>query len=798
LGAACLVVIVWIGLGWDTLTARYSYVGTRTEYYNLLVHGFLKGHLYLDVDPDPAAGRIIASLLDASYYKGHCYLYFGVTPAALILLPYAYLTGSDLDTRFIVVLSVALGFLFSLGIFRMAARDHGGRAGGAFDALATLALAFATAAPLLLTRSMFYEVPIAMGYALAMAGAFFTYRALSGRGATGAALALASLCMGLAVGCRPDLIVDVPIPAAAAVLIALRNQVTGRWGRSFASAVACALVPAGAVGIGLGVYNFERFGNPLEFGLAYSANEFIGNHHQLVSAAYLWPNLRWYYLTFPALSPFFPYVFPEQASFGPSGYVTGEAIHGQFPVFALTAFVFAAAILLRGNLRLERLRGFLGILGWMFASAFLLLCSIGVRADRYMVDFQPPLVLAIAILAAAVSASTGAPKLWRLSFGLLVAAAVAFNLFAALEEFSAFKYVRTGLYRRLEWIGNYPSYWLERAGILPTGPVEMKVVFPQGQKVGSAEPLLSVGTPERTDAIYANLLPPGGLVEIAASHHGDVGVATAPLPIEPGRVYTLKVDMGAFYPPLNHPYFERFNPTQAHAMKSRVRVEMDGVAVLNRRMNSFDAPPWTLEFGRNDITLTPAKTGFTGRVFGERRLAPPPPEPSVDRHGLWRIQCTFPRVSTGTGEPILAAGLPGRATLVYLKVLAADSVRFGLDEWATSAAQSAPIFARPGDIHLLEIIVGPLAANSWNTDGAINPERLQRLAGSLRIWLDGQLVWQTSLHAPFDALEAHTCLGSNSQGFSTAGSEYHGDMEPIPFSPSEAREFVLRNAAYSP
>ncbi len=33
---------------------------------------------------------------DVSYYQGHYYLYFGVTPVVVLFLPYAVVTGHDL------------------------------------------------------------------------------------------------------------------------------------------------------------------------------------------------------------------------------------------------------------------------------------------------------------------------------------------------------------------------------------------------------------------------------------------------------------------------------------------------------------------------------------------------------------------------------------------------------------------------------------------------------------------------------------------------------------------------------
>jgi hypothetical protein len=302
-------------------------------------------------------------------------------------------------------------------------------------------LAFATAVPSLLTRALFYEIAIASGYACTMSGAFWTYRALSGRGRTCLQLALASLSFGLAVGCRPDLVLNAPIPVAAALLIAWRSRGKAPGSRSIFQMAAASAVPAACIGILLAVYNYERFGNPSEFGVSYSVNTFMTGTQPLFSTAYLWPNIHWYYLTLPALSPFFPYVFPENAYFGPAAFRWGEIIHGQFPVLVLGAWVLFAALLLRKRLRFEWMGAYLCLLAWMFLALFAAICAIGFRGDRYMVDFQPALVVGIVLLAGAVFSvlgKGGLPGLWRAAFAVLAGLSVAFNVFAGLQEFEAF------------------------------------------------------------------------------------------------------------------------------------------------------------------------------------------------------------------------------------------------------------------------------------------------------------------------------------------------------------------------
>jgi hypothetical protein len=807
--AVCLLAIFWMGLGWDALTRRETYVGKKGDYYSSLVHGFLAGHLYLDRkpdprldSPDPATVRAADTLLDASYYNHHFYLYFGAAPAALFLLPYAWITGNDLDPRFIVFLCVCIGFLFSFGTWRLFARAHAPHLGAQLQFFGVVALGFAPATPLLLTRSMFYEVVIAAGYACVMAGAFWIYRAISGRGRPEFQLAAASLCLGLAVGCRPDLVLTVPALSLAALAL-------GRWGRDreplsqgLVRFGAAAVIPAALVGSCIGAYNFERFGSPFDFGFRYSQNSFFAGHHSMARADFFLTNLRWDYLTFPSLSPYFPYVFPEAASFRPSGFPGGEAIHGQFPIFVLVIFVAVSGILLRRRLKPGRAAIYLGIVAWMFLAPFTVLSFLGLRADRYLVDFQQSLVLATVLLASLVATAltrAGGRALWVTLFGVLTLAVTAFNLFAGLQEFDAFKDLRFTSYNALETIGNVPSSWLERLGVLGVGPVEMKVVFPRDLKVSRIEPLVSLGTPELSDSLYVIEHEGGEQIEFMDDHHGYGGHRSPVIDIVPGKPYTLRIDMGALYPPPNHPFFGTYSVLQERLAKTRLRVEMDGKEVWKDMMNSYDAPPWTLEPGRNDTTLTLFGTAFTGNIFSVKRPEPPPPEAVPANNGLWRIRCVLPVQLPNRRFPLLSLGLTGSGTLIFVTTLPNNRLSFGDDEWGNGGTNSGIVSADGQKEHVIEVFIGPLAgATDWPKEWAVAPRRLADEGHTLRLWMDGRPLLEANLRREFDLSDSFIDVGTNLQGFSSAEPYFFGDIRSVPFSADEAREFLKRNLLAEP
>src|SRR5471032_2822801 len=103
---------------------RPGLIASRDDgYYNLLVRGFLRGHLYLDAQADPFLATLSnpwdinqrgdRGLPDSSYFQGHYYVYYGVTPAVLLFLPFRLLTGQFMSEALGTVCFGCVGFVFS-------------------------------------------------------------------------------------------------------------------------------------------------------------------------------------------------------------------------------------------------------------------------------------------------------------------------------------------------------------------------------------------------------------------------------------------------------------------------------------------------------------------------------------------------------------------------------------------------------------------------------------------------------------------------------------------------------------
>jgi len=157
--AGVCALIGWF-YGW---TARpegvsWNFGQRQTDYYNLLVDGFLDGHLYMKVevpealltlaDPyNPATRPPGIALHDASMYRGRYYIYFGAGPVVTLLLPFRVLAGGvALPLPAAVLVFTYAGFLVSAGILLGMRRRYFPEAGSGMVMMWVVALGTALGA----------------------------------------------------------------------------------------------------------------------------------------------------------------------------------------------------------------------------------------------------------------------------------------------------------------------------------------------------------------------------------------------------------------------------------------------------------------------------------------------------------------------------------------------------------------------------------------------------------------------------------------------------------------------------
>jgi tetratricopeptide (TPR) repeat protein len=458
LGAVCALVVGVYACAAHTVVSELSSPDAADAYYNLLVQGFCAGQLSLKKEVPPGLGRLadpydpVANApyrsapyqtTDLSYYKGRFYLYFGVTPALILFWPFVALTGHYLSPKQAVVIFFAIGFLASVGLLRALWRRYFAEVGVGVVAACALALGLATGVPVLLQRGAPHEVAISCGYMLTMLALGALWGALHEPERRCRWLAAASAAYGLALGARPSLLLGAVI---------LLVPVVQTWGerRQIGSLLMAATGPILVIGLGLMLYNYLRFDNPLEFGLRYQLNWNRQDMVQCFSLRYLWFNFRVYFLEPARWGGRFPFVHEIVVPPLPAGYSQVEIPFGVLSNVPLVWLALAAPLAWRGRSAEARciLRGFLAAVALLSGICALTIGLFFGACFRYEVDFLPTLVLLAVVgilglehvLAPTSESGLADRPVWRgavrCGWGLILGFSVAFNLFVTAERYA--------------------------------------------------------------------------------------------------------------------------------------------------------------------------------------------------------------------------------------------------------------------------------------------------------------------------------------------------------------------------
>ena len=264
---------------------------------------------------------------DHLLYEGKYYSYYGIAPVLLLFLPYHMITGFYFPTPEAVLIFGALGILFL--------------------SLAYLAFCelFCKRIPLNMLLSgllicqlcsgvwynfcspLFYEIAQTAGFCFTCAGIWLLLRSgVIGNGELRfGSLCFSSICLSLAVLSRPTLALycfAALIPLFFGLLkcrrMACEGQLPGRK-RPTLSYLAASLLPFVLIGGLQMLYNYERFGSVLEFGIQYSLtiNDFTRSqyHTDLVMIG-----MHNFLFAFPHILPEFPYVFTNFSDLAVNGY----------------------------------------------------------------------------------------------------------------------------------------------------------------------------------------------------------------------------------------------------------------------------------------------------------------------------------------------------------------------------------------------------------------------------------------------------------------------------------------------
>lgn len=747
-GLATLVIgglIIWF-YHWTAGAPKPS-AAAAGDYYNLLVAGFRDGQLAMKVTPDPWLGvdssRVQGYLLDASFYQGRYYLYFGVTPALLVFWPWQLLAGQTLPESLAVVLLAALAFGLSVGWLGTLRRHFFPGSGTVAWLLAVVLLGLGTGYAVVIRRPLFYEVAIFSGVACTMGGFWCLTLAVLRRGQAGRWLGAASLCAGLAAGSRPTL-----VPGALLALGLTAGYVWWRdrspvgSGRFLGRVLLTASGPVGLMLAGLAWYNWARFGNPLEFGLHYQVGSNADGFPFTFAA--LRRNLELYYFNPPDFSWFFPFFAPGAKP--PGSYQ--EQVHGQF--FWLLIFLpslgAAGWTVWQRHWNRDLAVVVAAVIGAAGAS-LVFVCLAPPHSNRYQLDFHPALV-SLAVLAL-LAWSQAAPFWSRLGWlatgwsGVIVV----FNVCASLHVHGFFQATYPGQFARLARITDRLVWPVHQFAAPRLGGLEVLVRFPAGTP-GAIEPLLVAGGGTDMDGLLIRYTAPGR-GRIVFEHLNYGGGESDDFDLRPGRARWMKIHLGTLYPPTWHPWYENL-PSGMERARQRVSVKLDGVEVFGRDMLCYQASANQVVLGRRAGFPIGAER-FSGTIERVRGLKADTAwrESLQAGTGVLRLKLLLPRDRFGAHEPLLVTGTRGRSDVLNVNYVRDGVVRFAVEHEGLPAVSSPDFawdYAQPLD---LVIRLGSLPMT-----GAVRPDRTR----GIQVEAAGQVVLEHDF-TPYPATTTQVYVG---------------------------------------
>lgn len=242
---------------------------------------------------------------DAVLFNGKYYLYFGPIPAIiLIMADWLFQTKSDNSFLMIFFLSLFALMIFLI-IYQIWRRKYPDIPWFVpLLCLATIIWSF----PLLwlVGRPAVYESAIIGGQAFLVAGLYLLIVNFNGQRVSAILLLGASCAFGLSIGSRWNLILPIFFLSLFVFLWLLMSTLDLRLKVQLSASF---LMPLLLLAIVYGLYNYHRFGSPLEFGYKYTLVGRGRNPANPLSLANIKNNLILYFLMPPAdLSIKYPFV----------------------------------------------------------------------------------------------------------------------------------------------------------------------------------------------------------------------------------------------------------------------------------------------------------------------------------------------------------------------------------------------------------------------------------------------------------------------------------------------------------
>ena len=324
---------------------------------------------------------------DIAYYNGNTYVYYGILPALILLIPYYIITsGKILSIAVATSIFLAIGVVMQL-MFMKNIIDRYFNKKIPIKLIIILGILFAANSKMLwvMSRPFTYELVTSAGYCMIMNGLYNLTEYLKNNSLK--RLVFSSLFMALSVTCRPTLLLISIIPFIFWIkeFINLKNN---KANKELIKKILIIIIPYFIVGVSLMIYNYIRFNNIFEFGTNYqvSVTDFRNFGFSLKRTligitAFLFGPLR--------IVATFPFIISENFIGEYNGFYYSQPVGGGFFTTSIIGIIIFALPWLKKELKrynknmLKLIYVLLGIATFIMCFASNKTGSLG----RYMLDF---------------------------------------------------------------------------------------------------------------------------------------------------------------------------------------------------------------------------------------------------------------------------------------------------------------------------------------------------------------------------------------------------------------------------
>lgn len=312
------IALIFIGLlYWTCQTSINTNKTTYGSFYTEeFVDSLIKGNISLEEEPSKELQQLenpydkqareeneVEAKWDVAYYKGKYYVYFGILPALLLLVPYKLITNQYMTMSLAVFLFGLLATIFTIKAFIAMYQKWFSKVPFKLLIVAILGILMGSFLLWLTRRPDVYELVLLAGYYFVMQGIYLLFKAIEKESTHIGYLMLSCLSLALSVACRPTFLL-----VSIIILPMLWNllQETKNKKKRMVLLITSIVIPYAVVGIGLMIYNGIRFDNVLQFGARYQIT--VGDMRNLGYRIWCLPNgLFSYFLKVPLITSTFPF-----------------------------------------------------------------------------------------------------------------------------------------------------------------------------------------------------------------------------------------------------------------------------------------------------------------------------------------------------------------------------------------------------------------------------------------------------------------------------------------------------------